>query len=61
MRISLKEELLLDKCRKDIEYLEGFCGKTLLDEFVFSIPVGKCVEFFGLLACKKFVDFFNKC
>ena len=48
VRVSLKEQLLLNGLRKDVKYLVGRCRKTLADEFLLSSPVRKCIELLGL-------------
>ena len=48
VRISLEEELLLDGLRKNSEYLVGFSGETLADEFFLGILVRKSMELLRL-------------
>ena len=56
VRVTLEEELLLDALRENIEYLEGFSGKTGLDEIILRVPVRKSIELCRVFACEQLVD-----
>ena len=56
VRISVKEQLLLDGLRKDREDFHGLLREAFLDECILGIPVRKCIELCCLASCKKLVD-----
>src|SRR5699024_423048 len=56
VRISLQEQLLLNRLGKDCKYSHRLLGKTFLDEGILLFPARKRIERIRLAAREKLVD-----